>query len=564
MNSLHNASAANENALAEHQISNPFYNILQVTCRLAEHISKMLSESNSTVILTGHAGDGKTALVFQVLQLLSPEPLPPRIHECGMLSLDSAGRKLLYIKDMSELSHEKQSSLLLKALRAPSEGHSAILVSNTGPLLSTFERIRPHLDPELSREELQVRLLDAMDRNDGSSFVVKDTNSVIFNMARFDNISLALKLLDRILSDELWKPCSLCDKASICPICGNRNDLVRNKSKVHEFIEAYLTWLKEIDHRLTIRQILAQIAYGITSGRDCDNITQSADVHMVRFKHSFANAFWGCDGIKPAPAAEQVHGIRTIRTLELDSKSIEADYRMFVQGDLSMFDEPMRQFLTACSEPLRIGRRDSADLRSAFRRFYILFANRDEHQTNMLYQTLFSPVFPMYMRSRTQSLSVSERSRLKTTVFRALYRLFVGFLPSSEEKVLYLAVRRPGDSYTSAQMLYGHVAWTEFDIRVSPTRTLTEDRSWNELQVQFKGLKPYTISLPLLDYFHRLSEGSVATRLNPALSHGLDRLRAALVSQFRYFDGSIRVLIRTSTGTRVAEMVVDNPYLIVS
>lgn len=566
LNSLHNASAANENALAENQLANPFYNMLQVKRSLASHISEMVSKRNSTILLTGHAGDGKTALLFQVLDELSTEPLPSRIHECGILSLNGTDRKLLYVKDMSELPHDCQEALLLKALKAPSEGHSSILVSNTGPLLNTFSRIRKQIDPDLSETVLQMRLLDALDKNNGSNIEIGSFSPIVFNMARMDSVPLSLALLDKLLSDELWKPCHLCEKANMCPIYGNRNDLVRNRDKVWQFIEAYLRWLNETDNRLTIRQVLAQLAYGITSGLSCRDI-QYADVHVVRFKHSFANAFWGYRGIETAPEAEQLHGVRAIRALELDSKSLDADYAMFVQGDFSMFDEPIRQYLIANSDPLKIGRQDSAALRSAFRRFYCLFATRNEHQTDTLFQALFSPVFPIYMRSRKGLLSRSEESRLKTMVFRALYRLFVGFLPSSEEKTLYLAIRRPGDGFASAQLLYGEVAWTEFDIKAVPTQAFTEDERWNELQLQFKGkeLSPYPISLPLLDYFHRLSEGAVATRLNPSLSHGLDRLRSSLVSHFKYQDQQcIRVLIRTAKSTRIAEMVVDGEHLVVS
>jgi len=537
--------------------------MLEVKRPLASFIGEILSTSNSTVILTGHAGDGKTALLFQILQNMSSEPLPSQMRECGMISLDRIGRKLLWIKDMSELSQTQQNSLLLKALRAPSEGHSAILVSNTGPLLSTFERIRLDIDPNISDRELQMQLLDGMDKSDGTSVTIGNLTPRIFNMARIDTTSLALDLLDRMLSDTLWKPCALCDKANMCPIYGNRNDVLRNRDRVCSFISAYLTWLNENDRRLTIRQILAQMAYGITAGLSCREIVH-ADVDLVRFNYSFANAFWGYRGTKSLSAAEQIHGIRAIRALELDSKSLDADYAMFVQGDLSMFDEPIRNYLTASSDPLKIGRQDSAELRRSFRRFFYLFANTDEGQTNKLFQSLFSPVFPQYMRAKTQPLSPTDRTRLKTTVFRALYRLFVGFLPSPDEKVLYLTVRRPGDGYASVQMLYGEVAWTDFDVRLAPTKRVTEGTLLNELQVHFKGLEPYPVSLPLLHYFHSLSEGAVATRLNPALSHGLDRLRSALVSRFRYTDHSIRVLIKTSAGTRVAEMVVDNQHLTVS
>lgn len=58
LNSLHNDDASNQNAIAEMQISSPYFDTTQVKRPLVDFIARRLSNGDF-VILTGHAGDGK-------------------------------------------------------------------------------------------------------------------------------------------------------------------------------------------------------------------------------------------------------------------------------------------------------------------------------------------------------------------------------------------------------------------------------------------------------------------------------------------------------------------------
>lgn len=66
---------------------------------------------------------------------------------------------------MSELNSDEQLNLLSSALSAPKEGKSAILVSNTGPLINTFEKLFTN-QPEVDAIDVEMTLLESLDQND--------------------------------------------------------------------------------------------------------------------------------------------------------------------------------------------------------------------------------------------------------------------------------------------------------------------------------------------------------------------------------------------------------------
>lgn len=131
---------------------------------------------------------------------------------------------------------------LKKALNAPSNGMSAILISNTGPLLSSFEDVvrtdceAEGQDYESIRLEVQTELLNQLDSNEGGERTIGGYTFSMINIARIDNISFAGEFLARILNDSLWLPCQTCEKRGKCPICHNHELLKNNTDRVKAFI----------------------------------------------------------------------------------------------------------------------------------------------------------------------------------------------------------------------------------------------------------------------------------------------------------------------------------------
>ena len=72
LNTLHNEQAGNENALGEAQQKNPHFSKVKVERRAADYLEARIESGNDAcvIILTGHAGDGKTTLLFQDLMMI--------------------------------------------------------------------------------------------------------------------------------------------------------------------------------------------------------------------------------------------------------------------------------------------------------------------------------------------------------------------------------------------------------------------------------------------------------------------------------------------------------------
>ena len=71
LNTLHNYNAQNPNSYGEKNVNHHFFKDVMVKVGLSKFISNSILENEPHVIvLTGHAGDGKTSIMYQVLSEL--------------------------------------------------------------------------------------------------------------------------------------------------------------------------------------------------------------------------------------------------------------------------------------------------------------------------------------------------------------------------------------------------------------------------------------------------------------------------------------------------------------
>lgn len=71
LNSTNNIGGNSTGSLAEAQVKSPFYDSVKVERRVGTTISEEVKTGNyRSYILTGHAGDGKTSILVQVLKSL--------------------------------------------------------------------------------------------------------------------------------------------------------------------------------------------------------------------------------------------------------------------------------------------------------------------------------------------------------------------------------------------------------------------------------------------------------------------------------------------------------------
>ncbi|MEK4718453.1 MULTISPECIES: hypothetical protein [Priestia] len=576
LNSLNNANSSNENALAEAQVTNKFYKKVHIDRNLGVYLVEELRKKPTCVILTGHAGDGKTSLVYQILKTFNIFNEQEGLKKYEQKYSSELGRELFYIKDMSELKEADQIELLKQALLGKQQNMSSIVVSNTGPLIATFKQlINNNLVDEITEDQVEMELLKLMDENKGLEVRIGDYEILLVNMARIDNVVLVPKLLDRITSEDLWDTCQLCAKADVCPIYTNYISVRENKHNISRFITSYYRWLFESDRRLTIRQILAQLSYSMTGNQTCDSVMGNSGVEF-KFRYHFSNLFFGYRGLHIYDEARQIRAIKELYELELDSKETTYDYDYFVKNDFSHLTKATQKITSEVwANRLQKYKLKPADymkteepylLRKAIRRMNILFGQYDEDMLNNLLDELFSPIFSKYLTYRERKWTIKESRNIKSTLYKALHYILVGTHPEQEKDKIYLTLQRQGTGMQNVQLLLGELNDNDMTvIQKYQESAFDNDENHYEIFIGFSSRKEYRIPLMLMDYFDRIAKGAVSTKINPSLSHGIDKMRSHLFSNYKYRDDEemIRLLVHTLKGPKLIKLQIDESEIFV-
>lgn len=338
LNSVNNIGGNSVGSLAETQVKSEYFDKIKVDRRLGDYIAESIaSKEYKAFILTGHAGDGKTSILVQVLKKLK------YLKEGTGLEIEREYADFYYAKDMSEIAEGQQVATLVKALNAPQKGKTSLLISNTGPLLQTFTKLKEvekskagEAFTEEDKIALQSTLLTQLDKNEDKEIEVAGYKFLLINIARVDNVDFSKKILRNILEDSLWMECDTCPCQGRCPIINNKKLVSNQIERVSAFVENYYRFLFENDMRMTIRQIVGQLSFALTGNLSCEDI-HNKYLKEPLFNYNFANTFFGYYGIEEEKDASQIKGIDQIRKLELDKIALDVDYRLFVNHDYSFF-----------------------------------------------------------------------------------------------------------------------------------------------------------------------------------------------------------------------------------
>lgn len=584
LNSMNNASSDTIAALAESQVNSPFFRKIQIERNLGRYLSdRIRSGEHLSVVLTGHAGDGKTSILVQILQNLGfldeNSSLEPEKE------YDNDSISLYAVKDMSELPENKQIAFCRKALDAPKKGKSSIIISNTGPLLKCLELIREEqckaqgiAFDEREKIALQTQLLDQLDENKNEMISVGDCQFLMINMARVDNVSFAREIMNKLLSEDLWKECESCPKCSKCPIYFNVVQIRKYQDRVSSAVEAFYRYLYENDKRMTIRQILSQLSFALTGNLTCSDIKASYK-ESVKFKYLFSNLFFGYRGLEEIDNADQIQGIAYAKELKLDTRGLDIDYKLFVTGDFSdipadigkLVNEQHKMF---ARRHLNIDDRDNEfnntdfEYRRSIRRVFVFFGDpQNDKQSNKylsLYDELFGVGYNAYIRIQNGEASSKLLNELRNTITDALYLEMTG-TSSKMARDIPLTIKRNDDYFQSVMITTGSFKKTNFKVKGTLKETAFEDSSSkHEVELQLSNDISFRLSLPMVIYFGEIANGMISTISNPSLTHGLSKLKAMLkkISEEETDDGEISVIVNNTDKPIELKIIVEDNLLI--
>lgn len=564
LNSLHNISASGANALAESQAMSRYFGELYEPFPLAETIFNILGDDcQRVVILTGHAGDGKSTVALDVLKRLHglplSEPLSKPLNDLETVEHpNQAGRQVSIVKDMSELSSEKRLQWISDAFH---QSGSWLIVSNTGPLLNTL-REYTHEAPGEVESRILSRLNTPYTADDLKTHTLTEfaKDLVILNMTRLDNVGLGASLLDRMLQHSGWQDCAGCSIEEACPLLLNRRALIDINDQAVERVRWIYQRLTAYEQRLTLRQMVAHLAFSLTGGMSCQNARKSVEAS------SAAGLDRGTDGLGQILFSECFFGYRhgkpwlesqRLRAVELNRRQffgapVAVDFERQLTSANNKQWAKLSVTLQSLEKDWRALARESTGThwRSALRRLLYFFASPEpdsDNQAALYFDTfLQSPRlrdFDRWRQAGELDFSRIEQKRFCRACLRVLLEIYSGFSSSQfrpDQEYLYLTLRRPDRAVVQpTQLIVAEIPFKDFDLGYDPLKRLPL------LRYQ-KGEPSLPLTLPLLDFIHRRHDGQLGNELSQIHLAQLDWFRAELLKRIGVNSGQNDVIMLRS------------------
>lgn len=545
LNSLHNLSAGGANALAESQALSRYFTELYEPFPLVERLKSLLTETiERVVILTGHAGDGKSTVAVDVFkemeQIPASSPLSRPLKEFEEVAT-SAG-KLTIVKDMSELSSQERRARLAQSFEP---GGSWLIISNTGPLVNSLVGYAKQQGLG-DIESRTLRALDApVDVSALSANELKDFGKplLILNMTRLDNVALGARLLTKLVRHSGWNQCSECAIESFCPIAVNRRALLESGLVTEDRLRWIYRRINEYEQRVTLRQMLAQLAFGLTGGLGCaeamSEVTATTSPGVDRATAAlqgiiFSEGFYGYRRGKRHRGAESLLAVRLLRQSQIGgpvAANFEQAFAQDAGGGWAILP-PALSHLAALWQK-RAGEPEGVPARASLRRMALMFgtprSDRNEEAALFLDSMLRSPSvreFDSWQKLGEFAVSRSEQKRLRSGCLNVIREAFSGFSSGQFGEGLdnlYLTLRRPDRAVVQlTQLIIAEFPFRDFDLEFDPVcRSL--QLAYRHAPVSLK------LPLPLLDFIRRRDQGEVSSGLSPIQLVQLDRFQAELL-----------------------------------
>lgn len=546
LNTLQHIYGGNENALAEFQAQNPLFARIAAPHPLEEALIKDLKAGTHSIILTGHAGDGKTTLAFAVYRKLcgipADQPLPELGNSRIRFSID--GHKALLIKDLSEQACQQHEALLNELL---DEQTRSLLVSNTGALREFF---LSQVQDSLQRVELESSLLTSLSREQDDGFSFRGRRFKIYNLALRDNLPLAETVLSNMLRPELWPKCASCRHKAACPVLFNRTLLADTNSPTRQRLFLAYRRLQAYGVRLTMRQLSEHLAYCLTGGLDERRLCRAEILEpCIGPRQHIYNLFFGGHHARPDSSVADMAAIRGVHEQELGAYPLPCmDKKLWhalpvdaVKLGLSPLVAPfLQQLIRQGSTQENPSAGAEARLQARRLLYFCACPDSDELQKRLQQEFLQSPGLLLHAGLHGQPrLESSLKRHLQNCLFHVLQEHFTGIhLPASSRRhsrdTLYITLNRPTPLLRqSVQTVLCTVSWLEnFDLCI----TRRKDGRFS-LQLEgrrnLRDIAPLELTIPFLDYILRRYNGAVGDLPRATFAQQLDTLKAQILRSMK-------------------------------
>lgn len=562
LNSLQRSGGSNENALAESQACNPQFALIHVIHPLVDVIEKELNDIDGRhVILTGHAGDGKTTLALEIYKRCCG--LPSNAPLASPLQVREDVEGISIIKDLSERDKQNDEALVEELI---GNKRRFLLVSNTGTLIDLIK-----LYPEQFNEgsvNLESQVLDAISADNGEGLLSLGMQVFrVFNLARIDNLGLARKICEKMLALERWAVCEECTIKAACPIYHNVSLMQRNQERVLDRIFLAYRRMSEYGTRLTMRQFTEHLAYIITSGLDEAGIRemQQRSPSPLVTKYLFFNRFFGDDGLQPDLSAKEMKAVQEIHEQGFGERPFPGwEHKLWLRNANKSLTLGVEGLDDEFEKMRKYGSREEwhegitpEQLRNQVRRMLFFLYDFKQEDRNYLSQYLNSPTL-LYWRS-WQSPGTQLPFNVKTTLDQKIYHVlqehFTGVrLPEGSmrsDRRLYITLSRQRSSVRqSAQVVLAQVDWsTSIALKLQAFKSATGELRQDLVLCgndRIQGVD-LMLTVPFLDYIMMRHVGELGEVLEASYIERLDRYKAQVLVRASAAEDDRIMLVRLKT-----------------
>lgn len=546
LSSLISTNVFNENAIAESQAVNPLFRTIHTTHPLVPILDKELRQTTGKhVILTGHAGDGKTTIAVDIIKQLRGLPLSAVLEKPPERREEIEEHRLSIIKDFSEREGRADQTLIdeLKAGR-----RRFMIISNTGTLLNFFKGNAQAW--QINAVEAESRILTAISQNNGASAVeFAGVEFMVYNLAYIDNLHLAEKIFTRMLEPENWRGCSSCSREGFCPVKYNV-ELIRSvQEQVTQRLFLLYKRLYEYGTRLTIRQLTSHLAYLISSGINAANVHKK--MSQMKTDFLFFNRLFGDDGKSPDVAASEMKAIVELNRQSLGTifnSGIEMNLwlKSSVQGSIKV--QPIAKELF--SDLRKTGRASLTvsgagpspeQARRQLRRLLYFFVNDEAYDFQVISDFLNSPniLYWWDWQKKGSVLEKAYRAKYTNMVFHVIQEHFTGVrMPEglgTQDSRLYITLsRKQSEVRQSTQIVLAELDWSQSVVLELDRTSNAAGAEYAELVLTGKGvLKGVTLrlGLPFLDYVTQRHYGEIGNLLNAAYKERLEHFKLQVLKK---------------------------------
>ena len=540
LNGLHNYYAQNQNAYGERNVESPFYAKTMVPIRVCDYIISSINNIEPhIIILTGHAGDGKTSIMFQVIDRLgakadSLEPIQEIVTE--------SGRSICCIKDFSELSDSRKKETLQNAISLLAQGKYVFMVANTGPLINTFGSM---FSEKKESDAAKMALIEAMDSNDGEIKELFGYRMAVINVAAIENTGFAKQYLTKIISPELWESCQNCSKREYCHILRNKNLLEINRDRAMEFIEFFYIWQTEYGTRLTIRSMTEQLAYMMTGGDDCDSVCPAMPHEKL-----FPNLFFGYEGIVSNPLADNILAVKSAKNSAIFLKRMRADEELLIRRNYKeLFGSAVNKIIEETNDHTKLYKGFDEELRRIY--LFLNIVSEEQHTKDL--EDIFSKQFIPYLNVRNEEKKPTKSQ--KSLVIDALRMIYQGTVINSTN-MIPITMSTEGGITQNVQLIAGVLNTGDIELGAEEDSVLNKDRK--NLILKIKKKKECLLTLPMVDHFEELKNGVIDTSMDPQLSYGIENLKSRLLELADMDDDKLDLLVMDNKGFTQKSIIIED------